>query len=211
MVRDLHSWESLNPQERIILRVKRTETELVLRRVARCGPPAEKNQRRCPPPKETGLFLKKKKKKKGCDEKLSVQMILELRLYSSVYQNSLYHCPRQHLALGMQEADQRTDPDLRVCAQRSLFCYASSILDQFLEFRLYQLLRGFTSTVVLFFFFFLRNQHQTVKNFPAMQETTVQSLGREDPPENGMAIPSSILAWGISWTEEPGGLQSMEL
>ena len=43
MVRDLHSWESLNPQERIILRVKRTETELVLRRVARCGPPAEKN------------------------------------------------------------------------------------------------------------------------------------------------------------------------
>lgn len=43
IVRDLHSWESLNPQERIILRVKRKETELVLRRVARCGPPAGKN------------------------------------------------------------------------------------------------------------------------------------------------------------------------
>ena len=39
----------------------------------------------------------------------------------------------------------------------------------------------------------------------------VQSLGWEDPPENGMAIHSSILAWRISWTEEPGGLQSMGL
>ena len=38
-----------------------------------------------------------------------------------------------------------------------------------------------------------------------MQETWVQSLGREDPPEKGMATRSSILAWGISWTEEPGG------
>ena len=105
-------------------------------------------------------------------------MILELRLYSSVCQNSLYHHSRQHLAFGMLETDQGTDSDLRVCAQRSLFCYVSSILDQFLEFHLYQLLRGFTSTIVLFFFF-LRNQHQTVKNSPAMQDTTVQSLGRE--------------------------------
>ena len=40
-----------------------------------------------------------------------------------------------------------------------------------------------------------------------MQETWVQSLGREDPLEKGMAIHSSILAWRISWTEEPGGLQ----
>ena len=46
-----------------------------------------------------------------------------------------------------------------------------------------------------------------VKNLPAMQETWVQFLGREDPLEKGMAIHSSILAWRISWTEEPGGLQ----
>jgi len=50
---------------------------------------------------------------------------------------------------------------------------------------------------------------QTVKNLPAMQETWVQSLGREDPLEKGMATHASILAWRISWTEEPGGLQSM--
>ena len=50
---------------------------------------------------------------------------------------------------------------------------------------------------------------QTVKNLPAMQETWVQSLGREDPLEKGMATNSSILAWRISWTEEPGGLPSM--
>ena len=42
-----------------------------------------------------------------------------------------------------------------------------------------------------------------------MQETMVQSLGREDPLENGTAAHSSILAWEIPWTEEPGGLQSM--
>ena len=49
---------------------------------------------------------------------------------------------------------------------------------------------------------------QLVENLPAMQETWVPSLGLEDPLEEGMATPSSILAWGISWTEEPGGLQS---
>ena len=43
-----------------------------------------------------------------------------------------------------------------------------------------------------------------------MQETRVQSLGREDPLEKGMAIYSSILAWRIPWTEEPGGLYSRE-
>ena len=52
---------------------------------------------------------------------------------------------------------------------------------------------------------------QTVKNLPAMQETQVQSLGWEDPLENGMATHSSILAWRILWREEPGGLQSMGL
>ena len=43
-----------------------------------------------------------------------------------------------------------------------------------------------------------------------MQETWVRSLGQEDPLEKGMATHSSILAWRIPWTQEPGGLQSME-
>ena len=43
-----------------------------------------------------------------------------------------------------------------------------------------------------------------VKNLPAVQETWVRSLGREDPLEEGMATHSSILAWRIPWTEEPG-------
>ena len=50
---------------------------------------------------------------------------------------------------------------------------------------------------------------QMVKNLPAIQETQVKSLGREDPMEEEMAIHSSILTWRIPWTEEPGGLQSM--
>ena len=50
---------------------------------------------------------------------------------------------------------------------------------------------------------------QTVKSLPAMQESQVQSLGQEDPLEKGMATHSSILAWRISWMEEPGGLQSV--
>ena len=50
---------------------------------------------------------------------------------------------------------------------------------------------------------------QLVKNPPAMQETWVWSLGWEDPLEKGMATHSSILAWRIPWTEEPGRLQSM--
>ena len=52
---------------------------------------------------------------------------------------------------------------------------------------------------------------QMVKNLPVMQETWVQSLGQEDPLEEVMATHSSILAWRIPWTEEPGGLQSMRL
>ena len=48
-----------------------------------------------------------------------------------------------------------------------------------------------------------------VKNLPAIQETWVRSLGREDPLEKEMASHSSILAWRIPWTEEFGGLQSM--
>ena len=52
---------------------------------------------------------------------------------------------------------------------------------------------------------------QIVKNPPAMQETQVQPLGQEDPLEEGMATHSSILAWEIPWTEEPGRLQLIEV
>ena len=55
---------------------------------------------------------------------------------------------------------------------------------------------------------------QVVKNLPAIQETQktwVQSLGQEDTLEKKMATHSSILAWKIPWTEEPGGLQSLGL
>ena len=51
---------------------------------------------------------------------------------------------------------------------------------------------------------------QMVKNLP-MQEMQVRSLGREGPLEEGVAIHSSILAWRVPWTEEPGGLQSIGL
>ena len=51
---------------------------------------------------------------------------------------------------------------------------------------------------------------QMVRNLPAVRETWVRSLGWEDPLEEGMATHFSILAWRIPWTEEPGGLQSME-
>ena len=50
-----------------------------------------------------------------------------------------------------------------------------------------------------------------VKRLPTMQETQVPSLGQEDPLEKETATHSSIDAWKISWTEEPGGLQSMQL
>ena len=49
---------------------------------------------------------------------------------------------------------------------------------------------------------------QRLKRLPAMRETWVRSLGRENPLEKGMATRSSILAWSIPLTEEPGGLQS---
>ena len=52
---------------------------------------------------------------------------------------------------------------------------------------------------------------QTVKSLPTMQGTGVQSQGREDPLEKGMAIHSSILAWRNPWTEESGELPSMGL
>ena len=52
---------------------------------------------------------------------------------------------------------------------------------------------------------------QMVKNLPAIQETWVQSLGQEDSLEKEMTTHSSLLAWEIAWTEEPGGLQSTGL
>ena len=52
---------------------------------------------------------------------------------------------------------------------------------------------------------------QTVKNLPAVREIWVRSLGWEEPLEKGMATHSSILAWGIPWTEEPGELPSIGL
>ena len=52
------------------------------------------------------------------------------------------------------------------------------------------------------------NVEYNVKNLPAMQETQVQSPGQEDPVEEGVATRSSVLAWRIPWTEEPGGRQS---
>ena len=50
---------------------------------------------------------------------------------------------------------------------------------------------------------------QMIKNLPAMQEIQVQFLGQEDPLEKGMTTHTTILAWEIPWTEEPGRLQSM--
>ena len=61
---------------------------------------------------------------------------------------------------------------------------------------------------LLVFFLLASLRSQMVKNLPAVQETQVQSLGWEDPLEKEMETHSSILAWEIPWTEEPGGLQS---
>ena len=72
-----------------------------------------------------------------------------------------------------------------------------------------------TTSLLIIFSLFLRGLPGcSVKNLPTMQETQetwVQSLGWEDPPEEGMATHSSIVAWEIPRTEEPGGLQSMGL
>ena len=61
------------------------------------------------------------------------------------------------------------------------------------------------------FFALYHCRAQLVKNLPAVQETRVRSLAWEDTLEKEMATHSSILAWKISWTEEPGGVQSMGL
>ena len=63
--------------------------------------------------------------------------------------------------------------------------------------------------VILIYVYMASLMAQLVKSLPAMRETWVQSLGREDPLEKEMATHSSILACRTPWTEEPGGLQSM--
>ena len=70
-------------------------------------------------------------------------------------------------------------------------------------------LHGTLLSRVFFNCFMASLMAQWVKNLPARQETQVQSLGWEDSLEKEMATHTSILAWKIPWTEEPGGLQSM--
>ena len=62
---------------------------------------------------------------------------------------------------------------------------------------------------VLDFYYWASLVAQALKNLPAVQETWVRSLGQEDPLKKRMATHSSILAWEILWTGEPGGLQSV--
>ena len=65
--------------------------------------------------------------------------------------------------------------------------------------------------MIVFFTYGASLVAQVVKSLPVVWETWVQPLGWEDPLEKGMATHSSILAWNIPWTEEPGRLQSMGL
>ena len=65
--------------------------------------------------------------------------------------------------------------------------------------------------IVCLHFIGIQNLSHLVKNLPARQETQVQSLGQEDLLEKGMVTHSSVLAWRITWTEEPGRLQSIGL
>ena len=64
--------------------------------------------------------------------------------------------------------------------------------------------------IAKYFLFWVSLVVQKVKNLTAKQETHIQSLSQEDPMEKRMATQSSILAWRISWTEEPGGLQKSQ-
>ena len=109
--------------------------------------------------------------------------------------------------------------------------FSNSFFDHFLSFpwcptshlwTLYYLMLDFLDRIInflfsshipyfiyLFCFLPLPPEAQMIKNPPSMWETWVRSLGREDPPEDGMATHSSIITWRIPWTEEPGRLQSM--
>ena len=75
--------------------------------------------------------------------------------------------------------------------------------------RLYSWRHWFETTVLILFHHLTSLVAQTLKCLPAMLETQVRSLGREDPLEKEMATHSSTLAWRIPWTEEPGRLQCM--
>ena len=93
--------------------------------------------------------------------------------------------------------------NLRMCSQNRTHsyvgdCWRKSQLCIFVPLKShdYTLRRGFPGD-------------SAVKNLPTMQENWVQSLGQKDPLEKEMATHSSMLAWRIPWTEEPGGLQSM--
>ena len=87
-----------------------------------------------------------------------------------------------------------------------LACFAFEVLQAL--FRIYFKILLF---LIKFLFCVWVRVSQMVKNLPPKQETQVPSLGQEDPLEKGMATHSSIPAWKIPWTEEPGGLQSMKL
>ena len=80
----------------------------------------------------------------------------------------------------------------------------TNILSLILYLNFFQI-KGFKLCLFCFLAFLVA---QRIKRLPAMQETWVQSLGQEDPLEKEMATHSSILAWRIPWTEEPGELQS---
>ena len=86
-----------------------------------------------------------------------------------------------------------------------------SILSAFNHYEAQECRRAGWVWVELYFLLWASLVVQTVKNLPAVWKTRVQSLGREDPLQKGMATHSSILAWKIPCTEEPGQLQSMGL
>ena len=82
-------------------------------------------------------------------------------------------------------------------------------MEQLSKLKVLKLVSGLSEATYSYCWTLLTLVAPTVKCLPTMQETWVQSLGWEDPLEKGMATHSSILAWRIPWTEEPGGLQSM--
>ena len=105
----------------------------------------------------------------------------------------------------------RSQPFVLVVLFRRIICIFSLIA---FEFFLFLIFYSFTSCVLLICCLMIivvltSPVTQTIKPLPTMRETWVQSLGWEDLLEKEMATHSSILAWKIPWTEEPGRLQSM--
>ena len=93
-------------------------------------------------------------------------------------------------------------------------CFLNSVCHDGLQYlttnveNLVHIVHANTHLRMVYVFWLQPHVAQTVKNLPAMWETWVQSLGQEDSLEKGMATHSSVLAWRIPWTEEPGRLQS---